>query len=134
MTLIEMLVFLFFVGGGAYGGISIAAALGAGVLGVAIGALSGAFFLFVVLPLGFYWQDKHTPVCVCGAQFSDNSHDSTYTCNACNQSYQFIKGDLVSLISPDGTLIPYMRRDFWCYWRPVSTSRSSETRTPELPR
>jgi hypothetical protein len=130
MNLIELLWFLFIVGGGACAGFKVAALFSSNpsvrIVSGIIGALVslGTFFLL------FYFSDRESqkqPPCRSGKSSREDfkyekDADWGYIVDKCQCGLRYFKraGWLWYEILPDGNARLYMQRDFWGNWKPAT--------------
>src|SRR5687767_5351361 len=127
MTLIELLWFMFWIGGGALAGSGITSlfapeySVGGGV----VGALLGVGAIFTIGHLGSRFGRKHPP-CRCG---KDEGQDFKHvrdpewefvTQCSCGRRFLMRKGWLWFEILPEARAMLYLQRDFWGHWIPAT--------------
>jgi hypothetical protein len=135
MTLIELLWFLFWIGGGAVASSRITSLFAPqySAAGGVAGALLGIGAVFTIGQISRRMNRKHAP-CKCGKDewrefkaVRDPDWQFVTQC-ACGLRYLMRKGWLWFEIRPDGSAIIYMQRDFWGRWRPA-TERNKANKT-----
>ncbi|MCX6997818.1 MAG: hypothetical protein NTV49_12215 [Kiritimatiellaeota bacterium] len=128
MTLIELLWFMFWVGGGAVAGMKIALAIGfhtrtAGILSAVVGAVVS----FTVIGVLTWLNDRingHRPPCRCGltGEFTaERDHGFMWTDRCrCGKRYIQRKGWLWFEVQEDNTAHLYLKQDIWGHWVPAT--------------
>jgi hypothetical protein len=132
MTLIELLTFLFLIGGGALAGRNVTSLFAPKYWaeGAVAGVLLSVGAFFVIGYLTNRLTRKHAP-CRCGKDelrdfkvVRDTNWKFVMQCS-CGLRYLMRKGWLWYEILPDGNAILYMQRDFWCRWIPATDKNKS---------
>lgn len=127
MTLIELLWFLFWIGGGALAGSQVTSLFAPdySVAGGVTGALLGAGAILAIGQVGSRMDRKHAP-CRCGKDewrdfkaVVDPDWQFVAQC-ACGLRYVMRNGWLWFEIAPDNRARLYMQRDFWGHWIPAT--------------
>lgn len=121
MTLIELIVILFFIGGGAVGGANVASVVAPGDrwVGPIIGALAGAGLLWLLSHL----MSRSHPPCRCGVtreqdfRFVEDPEQGYVDQCACGRRYLMRSGRRWLEVLPREPPRFYLTRDFWGRWR-----------------
>lgn len=136
MTLIELLVFLFWVVGGAWAGHNVAQLLAPAQIGsfTVGGGLLALFMLFFGMPW-FFSKFDHQPNCRCGGkQYEDfeikEDPDWGYVhkCKKCGARYLMRKGFLWFEILQDNSAGLFLKQDFLCKWKQATEEEIANKR------
>ncbi len=126
MTLIELLLLLFFAGGGAIIGADLVGWVG-GVVGACLG-----FALLILLSSLVRRETNQWPWCRCGANEPEGfrlvehqTYDYVRQCQRCGLIYLMRKGYIWDEVLSDGSRRPYIRRGFLGKWKLVGSDRRS---------
>lgn len=122
MNLIDLSLFAFFVGGGAFAGLRLG-----GWLGALLGAVVG-YLLLTAIGNAVAWENSQNPGCACGAtweefRFDKEGDDLLYRCTVCGRRYEIRRGSVWRELTPEGKYVLRMRRHFLGKWRPVRPDR-----------
>ncbi len=119
MNLIDLSLFAFFVGGGAFAGLRMG-----GCVGALIGAVAG-YLLLAAIGNAVAWENSQTPTCTCGATWEELPYEwegdkLLHRCTVCGRRYEMLRGSVWRELTPEGEHVLRMRRHFLGKWRPVA--------------